>query len=214
MAKTQSNTQLSKQLSWLLRHGAQKEGIAIQPEGFVCVTDIQRHPRYGANFSLEKLKELVAADAKQRYTLRCNPVTGAQEIRANQGHSLGAVTSEACLERIQSIEQLPPGAVVVHGTYYRHWERIKSEGLKRMQRNHVHFAVLNNSEGDKRGVISGFRGDCQLLIYLNVAKVLEHQLELFRSSNNVVLCAGIEGSILTEYFQRVVDRRTGKSLLI
>ncbi|KAH8365915.1 hypothetical protein KR093_007299, partial [Drosophila rubida] len=206
MAKTQSNTQLSKQLSWLLRHGAQKEGLQIQPDGFVCVAEILRHSRYGAHFNQAKLEELVATDAKQRYTLRFNPKTGAQEIRANQGHSLAAVTSDACLQRIESVAQLSEAAVV-HGTYYRHWERIKNEGLRRMQRNHVHFAVL-----DKREVLSGFRSDCQLLIYLNVGKVLEHQLELFRSSNNVVLCAGVEGSISTEYFLRVVDRRTGKSL--
>ncbi|KAH8303007.1 hypothetical protein KR044_013182, partial [Drosophila immigrans] len=201
-----SDTQLSKQLTWLLRHGAQKEGFTIQPDGFVCVAEILQHPRFGRQLSSAKLQELVDTDVKQRYTLRCNPQTGAEEIRANQGHSLAAVTSEACMERIDNVTQLSETAVV-HGTYYRQWERIKLEGLKRMQRNHVHFAKL-----DDRGVISGFRNDCQLLIYMNVAKMLEDQLEVFRSSNNVVLCAGVEGTISPKYFERVVDRRTGKSL--
>lgn len=207
MAKTQSNTQLSKQLSWLLRHGAQKEGITIQPDGFVSVSDILRHPRYSRYYNREKLQEIVANDAKQRYTLRHNPVTGAQEIRANQGHSLVAVEAEACLERIQNSAALSED--VAHGTYYKNWERIKVEGLKRMQRNHVHFAVLS---GDTRAILSGFRKDCQVLIYLNVAKVLEDKLELFRSSNNVILCAGVDGCIKTQYFHRVIDRSSGKAL--
>lgn len=207
MAKTQSNTQLGKQLSWLLRHGAQKEGLTIQPDGFVSVSGILKHPRYGASYSIEKLQEIVTTDAKQRYTLRCNPLTGSQEIRANQGHSLASVEAEACLERIQSVSELPE--CVAHGTYHRNWERIKVEGLKRLQRNHVHFAVIS---GDNRAILSGFRRDCQVLIYLNVAKVLEDKLELFRSSNNVILCAGVDGCIKPQYFQRVTDRRTGKPL--
>ncbi|KAM8709222.1 hypothetical protein ACLKA7_016090 [Drosophila subpalustris] len=207
MSKTQSNTQLSKQLSWLLRHGAQKEGLTIQPDGFVSVSDILKHPRYGRSYSIEKLQEIVATDSKQRYTLRRSPLTGSQEIRANQGHSLAAVESEACLQRIQSVAELPED--VVHGTYHRNWERIKIEGLKRMQRNHVHFAVLS---GDNREILSGFRRDCQVLVYLNVAKVLEDRLELFRSSNNVILCAGVDGCIETQYFQRVIDRSSGRAL--
>ncbi|EDW17717.1 uncharacterized protein Dmoj_GI12490 [Drosophila mojavensis] len=207
MTQKQTNVQLSKQLSWLLRHGAEKEGFTMQPDGYVCVADILQHPRYGAQYSKEKLREIVATDAKQRYQLRSNPVTGAEEIRANQGHSLRTVQAEACMERINSISQLP--GPVVHGTYYKNWEHIKTEGLKRLTRNHIHFAVLS---GEGKAVVSGFRSDCQVLIYLDVAKVLADQLELYRSSNNVILCAGIAGCISPSYFQRVVDRRTGKPL--
>ncbi|EDW68943.1 tRNA 2'-phosphotransferase 1 [Drosophila virilis] len=208
MAKAHSDIQLSKQLSWLLRHGAQKAGLTIQPDGYVSVAEILQHPRFGAHYSIEKLRKIVAADAKQRYRMRYNSLTGAEEIRANQGHSLAAVQSEACLERINSISELAE-MHVVHGTYYKNWEQIKTEGLRRMQRNHVHFAVLTDQSD---AIVSGFRGDCQVLIHLNVAKVLEDQLQLFRSSNNVILCAGIDGCISPRYFERVIDRRTGKSL--
>lgn len=207
MLRKQNEIQLSKQLSWLLRHGAQKEGITIQPDGFVSVADILKHPRFGKQYSLEKLQDIVATDAKKRYTLRLNPLTAHQEIRANQGHSLEAVEAEACLQRIHSVNELPDA--VVHGTFYRNWESIKTEGLKRMRRNHVHFAVLSD---DSSGPLSGFRSDCQVLIYLNVAKVLDDKLQLFRSSNNVILCSGVDGCISSVYFHKAVDRRTGKTL--
>ncbi|XP_070070431.1 tRNA 2'-phosphotransferase 1 isoform X2 [Drosophila takahashii] len=161
--KQQLDVQLSKKLSWLLRHGAKTEGISIGSDGFVGVTELQEHPRY-RSFTLEKLQEIASADSKQRYTLRWNPERGDHEIRANQGHSLAVVESEAGgLERITRVEQIP---LAVHGTYYRHWEAIRLQGLSRMSRNHVHFASSDRTNC----ILSGFRSDCQILIYLNVEK--------------------------------------------
>lgn len=38
-------TRLSKSLSYVLRHGAEKEGIPIRPDGFVLVNDLVSGPR-------------------------------------------------------------------------------------------------------------------------------------------------------------------------
>ncbi|XP_017042573.1 tRNA 2'-phosphotransferase 1 [Drosophila ficusphila] len=199
------DVQLSKKLSWLLRHGAKTEGIPIREDGFVSVSDLQEHPRY-RSLTLEKLQEITSADAKQRYTLRWNPDRGVHEIRANQGHSLAVVESETGgLERITQLEQIP---LAVHGTYRRHWEAIRTQGLNRMKRNHVHFASSDKTSC----VLSGFRSDCQILIYLNVEKILADGIPIFRSSNNVILCPGISGLIPKSYFLRVVDRKSGQAL--
>lgn len=40
-----AQVELSKYLSFVLRHGAEKEGIAIQPDGFVKVQDILAKPK-------------------------------------------------------------------------------------------------------------------------------------------------------------------------
>ncbi|TMW54221.1 hypothetical protein DOY81_000720 [Sarcophaga bullata] len=196
-------TGLSKKLSWLLRHGAVKEGLHIQPDGFVKVQDILEHQNYKNCFTMEVLQKLVAEDQKQRYTLQRNALTGQYEIRANQGHTLKEVEDEECLKSIMAHDEVP---MAVHGTYYRHWDSIKAKGLNRMSRNHIHFAISDS----KRQNISGFRSDCQLLIYLDIKQVLESgHLKLYRSENNVVLCTGLaDGSIPTKYFAKVVDRRT------
>ena len=198
---------LSKKLSWLLRHGAVKEGLHIQPDGFVNVQDILEHPNYKNCFTMEVLQKLVADDQKQRYTLQRNALTGHYEIRANQGHTLKEVEDEECLKPIMANDEVP---LAVHGTYYRHWNSIKAKGLNRMSRNHIHFATSDT----KKQNISGFRSDCQLLIYLDVKQVLESGLfKLYRSDNNVVLCTGLaDGSIPKKYFAKVVDRRTGELL--
>ncbi|XP_017842708.1 tRNA 2'-phosphotransferase 1 [Drosophila busckii] len=208
MYQNSNDLQLSKQLLWLLRHGAQSEGFRIQADGFVCVADILQHPRFAGKYNVAKLSELVEKDAKQRYTLRCNPATNELEIRANQGHSMEVVKTEACLARIESMNELA-GVAVVHGTYYKHWGAIQKEGLKRMTRNHIHFALLPN---DGAKVLSGFRSNCQLLIYLNVPQLLADNIPLYRSSNNVILCEGLNGVISSKYFKNVYDKRSGKCL--
>nr|XP_043067661.1 tRNA 2'-phosphotransferase 1 [Drosophila bipectinata] len=198
---------LSKKLSWLLRHGAKKEGIPIQADGFVNVSDLANHPRFKC-FTLEKLQQMTASDAKQRYTLRWNQEKSIHEIRANQGHSLAVLEGDSeGLERITHPSQAPQA---VHGTYYRNWDRIKSQGLKKMNRNHVHFA----SSDTINSILSGFRSDCQILIYLNVEKILTDKIPLFLSSNKVILCSGIEGAIPPKYFLRAVDRKTGNALIL
>ncbi|XP_005183157.1 tRNA 2'-phosphotransferase 1 [Musca domestica] len=201
------DVRLSKKLSWLLRHGLKKEGFQIQPDGFIRVDDLLKHPNYCRDFSLSTLQKIVEQDAKQRYTLRQNPLQGYWEIRANQGHSLDEIQSDQCLQLINNAAEVP---LAVHGTYYRHWPSIKTHGLKRFQRNHVHFATSDDCSNN----ISGFRSDCQILIYLNVEKIFkEGQLKLYRSANNVILCGGLEdGSIPCKYFLKVVDRRSGQHL--
>ena len=99
---------------------------------------------------------------------------------------------------------------MVHGTFYGAWEKIlTSGGLKAMSRVHVHFAtgptleeVLPDVEGGNtiQGpgggkktdvVISGMRGDAQILIYVDIRKALKAGVELWRSENGVILTEGM-----------------------
>lgn len=58
-------------------------------------------------------------------------------IRATQGHSIKAVNTEQLLKLIEDPKLYP---IVIHGTFTKFWKFIKEEGLKRMSRNHIHFA--------------------------------------------------------------------------
>ncbi len=53
------------------------------------------------------------------------------------------------LKKIKDPSEIP---VIVHGTYHKHWSSIKDNGLKKMDRNHIHMAT--GKFGDA-GVISG-----------------------------------------------------------
>ena len=160
------NVQVSKALSWLLRHGAEQEGLMMDDGGFVNVLDVLKTQRIRSlKVTFEDIREVVRDNDKQRFTmvpittntsparativLETSPLEQALEqaiplndpkdykIRANQGHSL-KIESEGLLKPITA-DNMPPMAV--HGTVHSAWPLIvQSGGLKPMGRNHVHFA--------------------------------------------------------------------------
>ena len=77
---------LSKRLSWLLRHGAEKEGLRLLPGGFLPVQAVLTTPSL-RRYSEQDVRRVVEQNDKQRFSLREDGEAGLL-IRANQGHSL------------------------------------------------------------------------------------------------------------------------------
>lgn len=178
----------SKRLSYLLRHGAQKEGLAITAEGFVLITDlIKKSP----DLSVEIINEIAERDEKNRFFIKDGL------IRANQGHSMQVQVE---MKLITDPSEIP---TIIHGTFKSNWESIKSSGLKRMTRQHIHFAVGMVGEN---GVISGMRKSCNLFIWVDARKCMDDGIQFYRSANNVILSPGIDGVIDFKYFESVKDR--------
>ncbi|KAI8892271.1 phosphotransferase KptA/Tpt1 [Globomyces pollinis-pini] len=187
---------LSKLLSYILRHNAAKEGIPINEDGFVLVTDLLQHQKF-KNATLDDIQQVVANCQKSRFLLKQND-TGEYVIRANQGHSMKEIKVE--LEVIQSPEEIP---TVIHGTYLKPWSTIRNLGLSRMKRQHIHFAVGKFGE---EGVTSGMRATCNVFIFINAETAMKAGIQFYRSENNVILSDGIDGIIPTEYFLKVEDK--------
>lgn len=82
-----------------------------------------------------------------------------------------------------------------------------------MSRNHIHFST--GLPEDKQGVISGMRGDAEILIYVDIRKSLEDGGVLWWiSENGVVLTEGDENGVLgTKYWEKVVGRRQDVGVL-
>jgi len=187
-----SEVRLSKFLSWLLRHGAAKERLEIEADGFaplarVVELALQRDRQWDEAAILRA----VATNDKQRFSLSPDGT----RIRANQGHSLATV-DQLALTRITDPAAVP---CVIHGTYKRFWPAIKASGLQKMSRNHVHCA---KGMPGSSGVISGMRSDCDVFIHIDAARFIADGLELFESANGVILCAEIP----PRYFRAVLGR--------
>ncbi|GAA5848480.1 hypothetical protein JCM9279_006578 [Rhodotorula babjevae] len=201
------DTRWSKTLSYILRHGASKEGLTLRPDGFVRVDDLMKRPKL-KGCDLETLERIVRDNAKQRFSIRAEPTgaDGAEElwIRANQGHSVKVEALE--LKPVDKADDVP---TMVHGTYHRLWPVIENEGLKVMTRNHIHCAVGLAGED---GVVSGMRTNCDLFIYLDVPRLLADGVPIFTSTNSVVLTPGVDGVVPPRYFARVV--RKGGEVLV
>ncbi|THV48027.1 hypothetical protein BGAL_0272g00060 [Botrytis galanthina] len=211
---------VSKALSKLLRHAAESEGVMLDGEGFARLDLVMQWPRLKSlKPTFADIRTAVTDNAKQRFSMKPNPSlpeppSPSSEnpedwmIRANQGHSI-AIDSAALLVPI-TLEAGNVPETCVHGTYFAFYEEIvKSGGLKKMGRNHVHFGTGVPEDG---GVVSGMRGDAEVLIYVDVKRCLEEEPEMkwWVSENGVVLTEGDkEGVVGTRFWKRVEGRREG-----
>lgn len=215
--------QLSKALSYLLRHGAEKEFLSIRPDGFIRVDALLARPKVqkiempdGAETrppTLADIQAITASSDKQRFELSGGTADapGAGDVywmRAVQGHSLSSVTQ---LEHVD----LTPANVhehlaerggkyyAIHGTNNMAWDLIlASQALKPMGRNHIHLA---KGLPGASGVISGMRTSCTRHIYVDVSKALRDGVPFSVSSNGVVLTPGVDGALPLAYVDCVED---------
>lgn len=175
------------------------------------------------NVTFADIRTAVTDNAKQRFSMKPNPALETPPlpssedpadwvIRANQGHSI-AMDSAALLTPITLATGNVP-EVVVHGTFFAFYAAIlETGGLKRMTRNHIHFSTGLPEDG--QGVVSGMRGDAELLIYVDIRKSLEDGGVLWwMSENGVVLTEGdADGVLSTKYWEKVVGRREDVGVL-
>ena len=120
--------EISKFLSYVLRHNPSAIEIALDRDGWVTIGELvervkQRYP----DFDEAVLSEIVREDGKRRYA-----VSGRQ-IRAQQGHSVDV--------RPVGMAQSPPD-LLYHGTTQENWAAIQAEGtIRPMSRQHVHLST-------------------------------------------------------------------------
>ncbi|MBX3227406.1 MAG: RNA 2'-phosphotransferase [Labilithrix sp.] len=120
---------ISKLLALALRHEPAALGIVLDAHGWAPVDGVVAGlAARGYVLDADALEELVRASDKQRFALSPD---GAR-IRANQGHSIAV--------DLDLPARAPPD-VLFHGTVTRFLAAIRSEGLLRRARTHVHLSV-------------------------------------------------------------------------
>lgn len=130
---------ISKYLSLILRHKPEKIGLELDPNGWADVAAILEKSEM--NFSLEELEYIVENNDKKRFSFNEDKT----KIRANQGHSINIDLA---------LESLLPPKYLYHGTVAKFMADIKSEGLKKMNRQHVHLSKDRETAikvGNRRG---------------------------------------------------------------
>jgi len=209
--KPLTGSNLSRALSWALRHHALELGLSILPDGYVPVEEIMSSThRKLKGCTLKEIRKVVGTNDKQRFRLERKPKSefypGEGEgmilcIRANQGHSIKIINPEVLFTRL-SPEELQSLPCIVHGTYEAPWGSIAKSGLGKMNRTHIHFAS-GLPEAD--GVISGMRKTCTIYVFVDPIKCAEDGIEFFISDNGVILSAGVDGTLPTSYFSHVTS---------
>lgn len=202
---------ISKALSYLLRHGAVKEKLPIDANGFVPLSIILQNNRLKSHkTTVEDVYRVVDSNEKKRFTLKV--INDKESICANQGHSLKTVKQDEEILIPLTEETFPER--LIHGTTHSKLKLIlESGGLNRMNRNHIHFTALLENQGQE---VSGLRSFSNVLIFLDLEKVKKDKsVKFFKSLNNVYLTEGDENGVLSkEYFGKIVDRKTGEEIVI
>ena len=126
----QSNpAQLSKFLSFVLRHKPDAIGLTLDPQGWTPIDElIAKSDAAGTRFSRDDLLQVVETSDKKRFSLS----EDGQRIRAAQGHSVA-------VELGLSPKEQPH--MLYHGTATRFVDSILSEGLKPQARQQVHLSA-------------------------------------------------------------------------
>lgn len=162
-------TRASRQLSWLLRHGAGTSGLTMDGAGWAAVDDVLAI----TGITPAELRRAVEENEKGRLQL------DGTRIRACQGHSLRdmPVTREALEASWEVIE--PPGPLW-HGTNRTALAGIEHQGLHPGARTHVHLALTRSSHVGKRSNV-------EVLLEVAPDLLAAAGLPIFRAPNGVVL---------------------------
>ncbi|GAA52779.1 tRNA 2'-phosphotransferase 1 [Clonorchis sinensis] len=200
--REKSDVLLSKKLAWVLRHGAAKVGLNYTPGGFLYLDELLGLAKFRGVTETE-IRHVVDNNDKRRFEMCMDPESGRMKIRAFQGHSVQISHPAHTLITIPS--EFP---TVLHGTYFRNWEKIRTEGLKRMGRTHIHMAA--DEPGDC-GVISGVRANVEVLIYIDLARAMADGYRFYVTPNRVILTEGnTDGCLPPKYFKAAYQLRPQK----
>lgn len=121
--------QLSKFLSFVLRHKPDEIGLMLGPDGWVNIDElIQKANAAGRTFDRTDLLDVVASSEKKRFSISPD----GRKIRAAQGHSVSVELGLTSRE---------PPSVLYHGTATRFVEAIRQTGLMPQARQQVHLSA-------------------------------------------------------------------------
>lgn len=170
MDSKQQTTQLSKFLSFVLRHEPGSIGLHLDGAGWADVDDlISRCRARGKPLDRSTLEHVVATSEKKRFAFN----EDGTRIRASQGHSVEVDLGYA--------PAVPP-AVLFHGTVASSVDAIRTSGLQKMARHHVHLSVdvaTAKNVGGRRGA--------PLILEIQALKMHEAGMPFFLSANGVWL---------------------------
>ncbi|WP_439544534.1 RNA 2'-phosphotransferase [Hyphomicrobium sp.] len=162
--------QLSKFLSFVLRHKPDAIGLALDPQGWVRIDElIEKGNVARPRFSREDLLHVVKTSDKKRFSIS----TDGLRIRAAQGHSVSVDLG------------LPPQApppVLLHGTATRFIDSILREGLKPQDREQVH---LSTDEATARRV--GQRHGKAAILKIDALRMHAQGFKFYLADNGVWL---------------------------
>ena len=175
-------SEISKFLSYVLRHEPQAIGLQLDPEGWADLDSLiavaTQHPTLNRTI----IQTVVSTSDKKRFAISDD----GQRIRAVQGHSTSTV-------RRQYVEKEPP-ELLYHGTATRFLESIREQGLNAGSRHHVHL-----SQDVPTAIAVGKRHGKPAVLTIQARQMYREGFKFFLAENGVWLTNIVPTDFLSSF---------------
>jgi putative RNA 2'-phosphotransferase len=163
-----NHIKISRKLSKILRHSPEQIGLKLDKNGWASVAELMEKFEYPP-LSMDILQTVVDNNDKKRFAFN-NDKT---KIRANQGHSVDIDLA---------LKPSEPPLILFHGTASKNLQSIKSQGLIKGSRQHVHLSV---DETTAKKV--GSRHGSPVVLKVKTGDMVAANFKFFISDNGVWL---------------------------
>jgi len=167
-------TKISKHLSYVLRHNPGAIGITLDKNGWADVDLLIEKSQDKIEFTFEDLKEVVKTSDKQRFKFNDDETL----IMANQGHSIDVDLQ---------LKPIVPPFKLYHGTAPRFLPSIMKEGLKKMNRHHVHLYSEENMDKAKNTGSRHQKGVEAAVLIIEAKQMNNEGYKFYKTDNDVYL---------------------------
>ncbi|WP_427452819.1 RNA 2'-phosphotransferase [Litorimonas sp. WD9-15] len=169
---------ISKHLSYILRHKPDAIGLTLDPQGWADIDElISKSPK---RLTRDLISEIVENNDKQRFIIseECS------RIRANQGHSISIDLG---------LKPTAPPDILYHGTATRFLDAILEQGLKKMNRQHVHLSAdleTATKVGTRHGKV--------VILFVDTRAMVREGHDFYISNNGVWLTNHVPPQYLSQ----------------
>lgn len=175
-------TDISKFLSYILRHQPEAVGLSLDKDGWAVITDlILCAKQEGYILDPDIIQAVITSSDKKRFILSDDGL----HIRAAQGHSTQQV-------EIAYQEKTPPD-ILYHGTATRFITKIREQGLLPMSRQYVHL-----SPDEVTAIQVGQRHGKPLVLKIKALTMYEQGFKFFQAENGVWLTSSVPYQFIQE----------------
>lgn len=158
----------------ILRHGPETVGLTLGEGGWVKIDDLLAGlESIDKPMSRERLVKIVETNDKKRFTIS----EDGKRIRAAQGHSVKVDLG---------LKPAAPPDVLYHGTATRFMKAISKEGLRSMNRDHVHL-----SSDLETATKVAMRHGVPVILKIRTSALVDAGQEFYQADNGVWLTGPI-----------------------
>lgn len=167
IAQHKQDVRLSRRMCCALRHQPSNFGITLDNHGY---TDLELFAK-SMKSTVGDIERVVTTCDKQRYTI----LDG--KIKANQGHSIKGIIAFDHMA-------IKPPDVLFHGTTEERFSKINIEGIKSMNRHHVHLSIDKKTA---KQVAIRHKKETPIVLPINSQKMHKDGFVFYLSDNGVYL---------------------------